>query len=238
MNIPKIIHQTWKDEDLPEHFKILSDTWKDLHPDWEYILWTDEMNRNLIKENYPDFLSIYDNYSKPIQKVDAARCFILLKYGGLYVDLDFECFRNIESLLSEHKCVIGKEPKEHCDIHDKNLILSNAFMASEPDNSFINAIVNEFYKPINVTNHANNMVLESTGPFMLTRVYNSFRNKCDVSITNSEYLYPLSKNELEEYFEGGMSLVLDKKLKKSYAIHYYIGTWWKEETLKRQMGLM
>ena len=41
--IPKIIHQTWKTKDLPQNYKKWSNSIKKMHPDWTYILWTDEM---------------------------------------------------------------------------------------------------------------------------------------------------------------------------------------------------
>lgn len=38
MRIPKIIHQTWKDDRLPKAFQLLAQTWRDMLPDWEYRL--------------------------------------------------------------------------------------------------------------------------------------------------------------------------------------------------------
>ena len=40
--IPKIIHQTWKTKEVPEKWKKSQEEWQRLHPDWLYILWTDE----------------------------------------------------------------------------------------------------------------------------------------------------------------------------------------------------
>src|SRR5690242_12757105 len=129
MNIPKIIHQTWKDTLIPEHLKVYVQSWKTLHPDWEHILWTDEMNRDFINLNFPKFLHVYDSYRTVIQKVDAVRYFILLKMGGLFVDLDFECRKTITPLLGNATFVAGLEPPEHARTHKKEYIISNAFMA-------------------------------------------------------------------------------------------------------------
>ena len=47
--IPKIIHQTWKTQEVPEHWKESQEEWQKLMDyGWEYMLWTDEDNRNLI----------------------------------------------------------------------------------------------------------------------------------------------------------------------------------------------
>ena len=91
MNIPRILHQTWKDSEVPEVFSEYVASWRSCHPDWEYRLWTDELNREFIAAHYPWFLATYDRYPKPIQRADAVRYFILHKLGGLYVDLDFLC---------------------------------------------------------------------------------------------------------------------------------------------------
>src|ERR1700743_2784709 len=109
--IPHVIHQTWKCDPLPPHFELLADTWKEHHPGWEYKLWTDEMNREFVRLYYPDFLSTYDRYPRNIQRVDAFRYLLLQKEGGVYVDVDFECLRNMSPLLEGQGCVIGREPE-------------------------------------------------------------------------------------------------------------------------------
>lgn len=35
--VPKIIHQSWKDEHVPERFLKWQESWKRTHPDWEYM---------------------------------------------------------------------------------------------------------------------------------------------------------------------------------------------------------
>jgi hypothetical protein len=36
--IPKIIHQTYRTEDIPEHWKEGQKALKELHPDWQYMV--------------------------------------------------------------------------------------------------------------------------------------------------------------------------------------------------------
>src|SRR5947209_7161400 len=104
MAIPRIIHQTWKDEQIPVAFRDMVATWKQHHPQWEYRLWTDTANREFIQSHYPEFLTFYDLYPSHIQRVDAFRYLLLYTFGGVYVDLDFECLLPLEELLSGHKC--------------------------------------------------------------------------------------------------------------------------------------
>ena len=60
LRIPKIIHQTWKDDNLPKAFQLLSETWREMLPGWEYRLWTDYMNREFVRTHYTDFLEKFD----------------------------------------------------------------------------------------------------------------------------------------------------------------------------------
>ena len=46
--IPKIIHQTWKTNDIPDEWKDFQENIKTIFWDFEYKLWTDEDNRQLI----------------------------------------------------------------------------------------------------------------------------------------------------------------------------------------------
>lgn len=99
LRIPRIIHQTWKTKDVPSPLDQLPQTWKEYLPNWEYILWTDEMNREFVCKHFPDFLEKYDTYPCNIQRADAIRYLLLKVYGGLYVDMDFECLENIGFFL-------------------------------------------------------------------------------------------------------------------------------------------
>jgi len=51
-------------------------------------LWADASSRNFIKIHYPWFLSTYDGYKFPVQRVDALRYLLMLYYGGIYIDLE------------------------------------------------------------------------------------------------------------------------------------------------------
>lgn len=148
MNIPKIIHQTWKDKNVPPYFRSLVNSWKVHHPEWHYILWTDKMNLDFIRRNFPNYLEQYNSYKFNIQRVDAVRYLILFKLGGIFVDLDFECFHNIQPLLYNTDCLFGKESDVQCLLHDKKLIISNAFMASIPKAGFMKILCDEQYKPL------------------------------------------------------------------------------------------
>ncbi len=232
MKIPKIIHQTWKDENIPAEFIPFIKSWKHYHPNWEYILWTDEMNRKFVAENYPDFLSIYDKYPYKIQRADAIRYLLLNTFGGVYVDLDIECLQNIESLLSSNSCVIAKEPDAHSQTHKMPFVICNAFMASVKDDVFMNAVIKELMldNKISNPNLLGNTVLHSTGPFMLNRIYND-GNQASLTLLDSKTIHPLSTHEtLALYFNPNKEQQKEQlKSNGTFAIHYFWGTWWRKQ---------
>jgi mannosyltransferase OCH1-like enzyme len=98
--IPKIIHQTYKTTQIPDVWKAGQQACVDLHPDYQYILWTDDMAREFIAEEYPWFLRTWDGYRFPIERADAIRYFALVHYGGVYIDLDDGCERRLDPLLT------------------------------------------------------------------------------------------------------------------------------------------
>jgi mannosyltransferase OCH1-like enzyme len=48
-------------------------SWRAVHPDWEYRLWTDADNRALCRERFPWFLPTYDALAVGVMRADAAR---------------------------------------------------------------------------------------------------------------------------------------------------------------------
>jgi len=47
--VPKLIHQTWKNSEIPEKWQKAHDSCIKLHPDYEYRLWTDSDGLKFVK---------------------------------------------------------------------------------------------------------------------------------------------------------------------------------------------
>ena len=75
--IPKIIHQTWKNENIPyDTFKKeWIESWTNLNPTWQFKLWTDMDIKNFLEDKFPWFMDRFNEYPKNIQRVDAFRYF-------------------------------------------------------------------------------------------------------------------------------------------------------------------
>ncbi|WLF79836.1 CSG1/SUR1-like protein [Lodderomyces elongisporus] len=163
--IPKIIHQTYKSENIPDIWKAGQQACIDLHEDYQYILWTDEMAREFISEEFPWFLKTWDNYKYNIQRADAIRYFALYHYGGIYIDLDDGCEKKLDPLLTVPAFVRKTIPTG----------ISNDVMGSVPNHPF-------FLKAIeSLKNYQRNWlvpyitIMISTGPLFLSVIWKQYK---------------------------------------------------------------
>ena len=166
--IPKIIHQTWKNETIPERWKDAVDSCKKIHKGYRYILWTDKMMRKFVQKFYPDFYPIYRNYSYNIQRCDAFRYLVLYKYGGIYLDLDTVCKKKVDTFL-HYDLVIAGAPS-------MSGYFTNCFMMAIPKHPFIRFCIDELekYKDHYSFFGKGLHVFHSTGPFFLTNRYKEY----------------------------------------------------------------
>ena len=209
--IPKIIHQTWKTQELPENFKLWSNIIKEKHPDWKYMLWTDESNRNFIKENYSWFLDIYDSYDENIKRVDSVRYFLLYHYGGVYIDMDFICLKSLDGILNTNKAVFGYQFKDENKIGS----IANAFMACPPKHHLFELCINMLQY------FTKEYVLNSTGPTFLTYMIKNYYFSEELKIYKMPIIYT------NEWNEKGCVDYKDclKKYPNSYMSTFWTGTW-------------
>lgn len=192
--IPRIIHQTWKDTQIPRKFVRWIQSWLDKNPNWEYWLWTDESARKLIAERHPSILNMYDNYNEGIRRADALRYVILYEFGGIYADMDMEALKSVDPMARKYSCFVPQEPYEHPILYNnfEHLII-NALLGCRAKHPFMKKLIDNlgFYS------HMWN-VLDSTGPHFLTSIfkqYNQFNNISNIDengvyLTPAEYFFP------------------------------------------------
>ena len=159
--IPRIIHQTWKVETLPPHWAEVRQACKEMMPDFEFKLWTDESSREFIASEYPWFLETFDSYPYNIQRADAIRYFVLHKYGGVYMDLDIGCQRRFTPLLRFEVVLPETIP----------VGVSNDLIFSVPGHPFMDTLIHslETFKHNFFLPYAT--VMFSTGPMFVSTVY-------------------------------------------------------------------
>ncbi|KAH0543385.1 hypothetical protein FGG08_002341 [Glutinoglossum americanum] len=197
--IPKIIHQTYKNESIPERWREAQQSCLDMHPDYEYKLWTDEGSRRFIAAEYSWFLDTFDGYPEPIQRADAIRYFVLAHFGGIYIDLDdvglhllflLHCLSVHSPLLLVLLSVIltkRRQPKQGCNRRLDPLLsyhawvrrtvptgISNDAMGAVPQHPFFLRVI-EMLKPYNrkwLLPYIT--VMYSTGPLFLSVIWKEY----------------------------------------------------------------
>lgn len=182
--IPKIVHQSWKNDTVPAPYDEWQPSWAD-QPDWEYMLWTDEDNDRLVKKHYPWFLPTYERLPIKIMKVDAVRAMYLHKMGGVYADLDMYRLRPLEPILAGRQVVLGTLSDDMTFEHN----VPNAWMASVPGHPFWLFCLNHITTQLN----SGRMGAEAvTGPIMLrdaVRLYRLYTEADDLTLLPPRTIY-------------------------------------------------
>ena len=103
---PKIIHNIWLQgyENLPNEIKINYLNIKKQNPEWEFMIWDDDMIKKLLKKNtslYELYTNnTYSTFEKESIQTHIARYVIMKEYGGMYFDMDIKCTSSFDNLFS------------------------------------------------------------------------------------------------------------------------------------------
>lgn len=180
MTIPKIIHQLWiGPKTRPSKFM---ETWKDKHPDFEYIMWNEDeiKNRGLKLE----CLNRVNEIEEINGKADIIRWEILYHYGGLFLDADSICIEPFDQLINKGSPFAGYENENV----RKGLVATGtmAFTKNHP----LPLMAIQWMKQNEVSRaKTGKMAWLNVGPGLLTGLLNTGNFK-DVKILPSYYFLP------------------------------------------------
>ena len=191
--IPRIIHQTWKTDKIPEVWVESVNACKDIHKSYKYILWTHATMKDFVKKEYPEFYKTYNSYPNVIQRCDAFRYLVLYKYGGIYIDMDIKCLKPItDEFLSDNDVILSELVYNFfhaslfvCVGHNAmEKIINNGVIMTVPKHPILLYTIeqakknkNSFYYNINKTIY----VFSSTGPICLTFATKKFKSENESS---------------------------------------------------------
>ena len=242
--VPKIIHQMWKNKNIPKHLMTMQQSVIEKHKDYEYMFWTDDCLEKFIKVNYPEMYDFYNNFEYKIQQLDFIRLLILYHFGGIYIDLDSFCFKNVDSILNYPVSLVETEKHEAFSNDHYPFVLNNAFIAAEKGNDFINKIITnileyeepEDYYDFCSFNPKYTKVLKSAGPLCITDSYIKYEFKEFINILKSNYYYGTEKHiEIESklgYLGENIAKLgtkIYKEIENCNFIHFHESSWWKKE---------
>ena len=228
MRIPKIVHQLWKSEEIPDRWKGAVDSVKRYHKGWEYRLWTDERMDAHVKAAHPELYPIYAGFDRVIMRADIFRCLLMHDFGGLYCDLDYEFVRpydygDAEVVLSlEYDLVYG----DPCDQ------IANYVMASVPGHALWQDLLADVQSSPPFAATASDICIV-TGPMFLTRIFLPNRDRYSgARLTPKPVLSPRrvhGPHEKKFYVNSGITC----------GFHHGWGSWrerWTGAYLGRKIG--
>lgn len=110
--IPKIIHQTYKSWDaIPAEITQAIERSKAANPDWEYRFYDDAAIEQFLQEAYP-WAVPYFHRINPVYgaaRADFFRYLLMLKEGGLYLDIKSVASRSLSEVLQGGwQCILSQ----------------------------------------------------------------------------------------------------------------------------------
>jgi hypothetical protein len=218
--IPPILHQTWKNDSIPERFQGWTESWNRHNPGWTRMFWNDRTLIEFVGEHYPDFLPTFCSYKSGILRADAGRYLLLHHFGGVYADLDCECVAPFGPIMAEDRVVLCQEPPSHfagqATFRGLPYMLFNGTMASPPGHAFWPHLLS--YLP---TLTRAKETIDATGPAVLTSAQLSFADQNALAIHPYRLFTPLDRDGKP----GGTAETEGQTL----SVHHWAGTWWKPQ---------
>ncbi len=207
-NIPKVIHQIHiGSKTIDDQTQKWMNSWKYYNPNWTTILWDDNKIQSLYLVN-KDQLDRCKNLS---EKSDILRFEILYQFGGLYIDTDFECLKNIDTLFD----TFSKDPIMFLEAPDA---IGSAFLAASIHNDSVKKLVD------NIADREKKYATEASnikyGPVYITETLGLDSAIPDGVGCEQKTVYPYTwweKHRREENFR--------ETHPEAYAVHHWNGSW-------------
>ncbi len=216
--IPKIIHQIWLGGEIPKISIELSNRMMEINSDWEYKLWNEQDIQEIGLKN----IELYNNTQNYGSKSDIARYEILQRFGGIYIDTDFECVKSFNDLCN----LDFFAGNGHVDTPE----LFNSIIGSVPNGKIINSFV-EGLNDVKKFNEYINNIMNTTGPYYITRTYFDNTTIDDNSVIfPTKFFFPFPavyRHTVRNYSEIAERYVKTFINENTYCIHLWQTTWQK-----------
>jgi len=171
MQISKKFFRIWiGPAEMPEEHVYYGKTWEKFHPDWEMKLFTD---KNMPVEKFIN-KELYEKETL-VTKVDIAKFELLRLDGGIFVDSDFECYKNIEPLL---------EDVDIFSCGEREGIIGNAILGSIPNHPTLTKVLKAMPESIKKNKDYGPNI--RTGPTFLTRLLDYQK---DLTVLRTGYFF-------------------------------------------------
>lgn len=214
----KLIHFIWiGDISLPDEFSMFIKKWKNMYSSFKIIIWDDNKinEENIITENLKEYY--YDSSMKIAFKVDILRYLILKKYGGLYIDVDFEPLKKIPSYFFNFDFLGAIQPNKEVAI---------GFIYSQPNSNLLNDVINNLKFHLDsskIKNKYNTYNLPYlSGPTYFNSHCKKYFDNPNYYFFTPEYFYPYWFEEMSRRHEN-----FKETSPLAYAVHHWNASWLK-----------
>jgi hypothetical protein len=179
--IPHTFHHIWLGPDpLPDDHGPWIETWKRHHPDWEFVLWTEE---NLPED--PIRPEVAERLRAPVERADILRLEILYRHGGVYLDTDLECIRPLDPEL---------DGEEFVGVCHKPGRITNTAIAAAPEHPLLGRALEEVRPMEMYWTNASERLKEVAGPLLLERIVGDYP---EVKLLEPPVFFPATPEERE-----------------------------------------
>lgn len=200
--VPKVIHQIWLGgRKLPDEFAKFRETWAAHFPDWTHRLWTDGDDYGWMTNR--DGFESATSYSA---KSDWLRYEILAKFGGVYIDTDFECLKPFHDLIDGLDCWTASE----------GVGVSVGIMGAAPRHPLFERLVK--YQTTWDREHYHERPDKRSGPGYFTAAMNRYVEDGNppIKVFPPDLFYPYSYSEKHRRHDTFPDAV---------AVHHWAGSW-------------
>ena len=199
-SIPKRFHRIWFGGPMPDDFAAYGETWLRHHPGWRMDTWNEENLPRLRNQR------LFDQAATPAEKADIARYELLSRFGGVYLDTDFECLRNIEELLPGVDVFAATEDGQW---------INCAIIGSVAGHPLMERMIEEIAQI--TVRHPDLPINERTGPKRLTAVVEDLvLNGTLVTVFPAKWFYPYHFSEKPDP---------EASFPDAYAVHHWAQSW-------------
>ncbi|HRN78480.1 MAG TPA: glycosyltransferase [Candidatus Dependentiae bacterium] len=239
-HIPKIIHHIWMGSPMREKDKPCYESWLKFHPEWTFIFWTDnaanydkgdivvysfEEVEKLLADNKNDSLRIvvdinklqfanrafFDESINYGERGDILDYEIVYRFGGVYVDCDFECYKPLDIFHHAYDFYTGIQP-----LDTNRVQLGAALFGAIPHHPILAGCVEDIKNYRHIP-----QIIVKTGPIYFTREFYKIAGRSselkDIALPAS-YFYPCG-------YEQRMQPKDVWCKNESFAVHHWAGSW-------------
>jgi mannosyltransferase OCH1-like enzyme len=199
--IPRVFHRIWLGSAIPATEERYGRAWTELNPGWEMRTWREW--------NLPAFRNQawFDRNRSHAGRSDIARFELLYRFGGVYLDTDFEPLRPIEPLIAETAGFLAAEDDQW---------LAAAIFGAAPRHPFVGFLVDGI--DTSMSSDPSAPPNEQTGPKYVTRRWHEYlaTGGSDVALFPANLFYPYHFSEPERDGED---------FPDAYAVHHWANSW-------------